>query len=100
MKTKTEIRKMHDNLNTDYLREDYMTVEFNLEFIEGFIRALKDVLWNKLSEAKIKELHNKTFRKLRAVDTSTTYKKRIHMCERKPLIGEKNGYAFCLNYDL
>jgi len=93
MKTKTEIRKMHDNLNTDYLREDYMTVEFNLEFIEGFIKALKDVLWNKLSESKVIEQHAKIFKKLRAIESVTNK-------DRKPLMGEKNGYAFCLNYDL
>ena len=91
MKKQEDIKKMYDDMGRDYLKYDYQTVEFDPEFIEGFRKALFFCVRHS-SEKQIKEFYEKTVKKLLAIDNIKTK-------GRKELMGKKNGYAFCLNYE-
>ena len=95
MKPYTEIRQRLIEMNTcdhrNYLKT-YGSLQigenggiFNEAFLSGFTKSLRHVLGDKLEDDEILRNHNFILKQGKERD--------------KELIGERNGYAFCLNWE-
>lgn len=94
MKPYHEIRQrlieMNGTPHRDYLktygsfRTNGIDGMFNKPFLAGFTKALRHVLGEKLEEAEIRKNHDFIMKQ---------------GDENKILYGERNGYAWCLNFN-